>query len=147
MIVTCVPPFAGPESGVIESIFGLPGGNRKSSSDVSLLSELGCEQSGDGAHLGVDDRRVLADRGVVSFVSLARVKLYCVPNENGVAMSANVTIVAWLANPEPSISIGVPPVSGPAGVPGGRACGRHARRDRGDAGVGRVHRFERPAPS
>ncbi len=117
VIVSWVPPVAGPESGVIESICGLPGGKRMNSSDVSPLSELGCEQSVT-VHTWVSTTAgFCATVWVVSFVSLLAVRLNWVPNENWVATSAKVTIVAWLAKPEPSISIGVPPVSGPAGCP------------------------------
>ena len=53
----------------------------------------------------------------VRSVLLFAVKLYCVPSENGPSASTNTSPTTWSAKPSPVTSIGVPPVSGPAGSP------------------------------
>ncbi len=61
------------------------------SSDGSLLSEVGSEQSVT-VHTWVSTTAGFwLTVVVVSFVSLAAVKLYCVPIENGVSTSSNST--------------------------------------------------------
>src|SRR5262245_50739784 len=86
-------------------------------SDRSLFAELAAEQSVT-VHTCVSTTAGFWETVVVvNLVSFATVKLYCVPNENGDATSLNSTPRVWFANPEPSIAIGVPPVSGPAAVP------------------------------
>jgi hypothetical protein len=117
VIVTCVPPVADPEDGVIEVIFGSPGGNRNNTSDESLFADVGGEQSVT-VHTCVSTiAGFWATVFVVRSVLLLALKLYCVPVENGDAASWNSTRLVWFAKPEPVMSIGVPPVSGAAGVP------------------------------
>src|SRR5580765_5484723 len=53
----------------------------------------------------------------VKSVLLFAVNLYCVPSENGLNASENASPTTWFAKPVPVTSIGVPPMSGPAGRP------------------------------
>ena len=90
VIVTSVP--GGPDAGVTESIFGLPGGNRKKRSAVSPpLPNVAREQSVIVHSYVSPTAGFCGTVCVVRSVLLFAVKSYCVPNEKGAPASLNVT--------------------------------------------------------